>query len=193
MSKEYLVLRRETLVDIADAIRLKTGSSDSIAIDDLNEAVESIQPSGTLVVTENGEYDVSNYAKVIVNIVEKVVKKLKIAKSGMYNYRIGKYNEGFTNYETDRISYVDLTTSMQEIEMETGYIYTLTDANYDPYVKSVYVNGAYGCGDYYDKEWSLFVGGSSYTTDGCILMKADGTINPAFTENGEHTIYMTFD
>lgn len=68
MSKEFLVLRRETLVDIADAIRLKTGSSDSIAIDDLNEAVENIQPTGTLVVTKNGEYDVSNYAKVIINI-----------------------------------------------------------------------------------------------------------------------------
>lgn len=43
MNDKNLILKKQTLVDIADAIREKTGSVESIAIEDLDDAVAGIQ------------------------------------------------------------------------------------------------------------------------------------------------------
>jgi hypothetical protein len=42
MSNKILTLRQKTIVDIADAIRNKTGSSELIKIEDLDDAIAAI-------------------------------------------------------------------------------------------------------------------------------------------------------
>lgn len=70
---EYWFIRPQTLIDIADAIRLKKGTDGKILVPDLASEIESIDTSGTQVVgtidiTENGEHDVASYAKANVNV-----------------------------------------------------------------------------------------------------------------------------
>jgi hypothetical protein len=54
MNDQNLILKKQTLIDIADAIRAKTGSSDKIKVKDLDEAVSAIAGSGD----GGGEMDV---------------------------------------------------------------------------------------------------------------------------------------
>ena len=47
MAKEFLTLKRQTVVDIANAIRSKTNSDKAIKIDDLDDAIGKIESGGT--------------------------------------------------------------------------------------------------------------------------------------------------
>lgn len=42
MNNKNLILKKQTLVNIADAIRAKTGSAELIAIEDLDDAVANL-------------------------------------------------------------------------------------------------------------------------------------------------------
>ena len=46
MEKEFLTLKRQTVVDIANAIRSKTNSNKAIRIEDLDDAIEEIESGG---------------------------------------------------------------------------------------------------------------------------------------------------
>lgn len=62
----------EKLKAIADAIRAKKGTSEPIKANDFASEILSIQsgiePSGTIDITENGVYDVTEYASANVNV-----------------------------------------------------------------------------------------------------------------------------
>lgn len=62
------------LTDVADAIRTKTRSSETITASDFDTEIENIPsgggttPTGTITITENGTNDVTNYASAVVNV-----------------------------------------------------------------------------------------------------------------------------
>lgn len=67
----YLI-QDKTLTDIADAIRAKTGGAEKLAPGDMPKEIAGIetgiQPTGTRNITENGVFDVENYAKALVDV-----------------------------------------------------------------------------------------------------------------------------
>jgi hypothetical protein len=69
--KELKIITKKTLEDAADAIRSKAGTSDPIAPEDFDDAIDAIPtgtaPTGTKTITENGTYDVTNFASAEVN------------------------------------------------------------------------------------------------------------------------------
>lgn len=65
----------DKLTAIADAIRAKTGGTEPLSLDEMPTEIASISgggggitPSGAKSITENGTYDVANYASAEVNV-----------------------------------------------------------------------------------------------------------------------------
>ena len=70
--KELKIITKKTLEDAADAIRTKAGTSDPIAPEDFDDAIDAIPtgttPTGTIQISSNGTYDVTNYASAAVAV-----------------------------------------------------------------------------------------------------------------------------
>ena len=66
----------DKLTAIANAIRSKTGKTDALTLEQMPSEIKSISsggitPSGTKNITANGEFDVTQFASVLVNVASK--------------------------------------------------------------------------------------------------------------------------
>lgn len=72
MSERRVLVNENSLIAIGSAIREKNGTDASYKPGDMAAAILEIQtgiePTGDITITENGEYDVVNYAKAIVDV-----------------------------------------------------------------------------------------------------------------------------
>ena len=70
----------DKLKNIGDAIRNKTGKTDLLTLEQMPEEIEAIEtgitPEGTITITENDTYDVTQYASAEVNVDEGVAEAL---------------------------------------------------------------------------------------------------------------------
>lgn len=70
MSNTIAYVDNQTLTNIADAVRYKTGTNGKMLLNEIPDKIRNIEgiiPSGSIEVTENGTYDVTTKASVIVN------------------------------------------------------------------------------------------------------------------------------
>lgn len=70
MSNTIAYVDNQTLTNIADAVRYKTGTNGKMLLSDIPDKIRNIEgiiPSGSIEVTENGTYDITDKAEVIVN------------------------------------------------------------------------------------------------------------------------------
>lgn len=70
MSKTIAYVDNQTLTNIANAVRDKTGTNEKMLLSDIPDKIRNIEgivPSGSIEITENGTYDISEYAQVVVD------------------------------------------------------------------------------------------------------------------------------
>ena len=84
MSNTIAYVDNQTLVDIADAVRYKTGTNEKMLLSDIPDKIRNIEgiiPTGTQVITENGEYDVVGDKSVTVDVKQDTLYSLDLTKS----------------------------------------------------------------------------------------------------------------
>lgn len=70
MSNTIAYVDNQTLTNIADAVRYKTGTNGKMLLSDIPDKIRNIEgiiPSGSIEITENGTYNISEYAQAIVD------------------------------------------------------------------------------------------------------------------------------
>ena len=94
---EWVRIKKSTLEGIGDAIREKEGSSDLIPTAEMKPRILAIKTgTGTYQVTDNGEYDITEYAKVNVNVAsgggEGDMLQARIDSNNSCSYLFYNYN-----------------------------------------------------------------------------------------------------
>lgn len=143
--KELKIVTKKTLEDAADAIRTKAGTSDPIAPEDFDDAIDAIPtgttPTGTYSITENGTYDVTKYAFAEVNVSRETVESTRIVIS------FNGENIGITDQEPVPGSEVKIDVTAQSPET--------------PEV----LNKVYGYVMYNENQWTIFGECMNYSRD----------------------------
>ena len=136
-------VNNQTLTDIADAVRYKTGTNTSMLLRDIPNKIRNINgiiPSGTMEITQNGTYDVANKESVNVAI-NPDLQPLSVSENGSYQpdgfdgysdvtvdvpdqYLISEWTE-----ESEKLAFCDYWTSkIPNIDI-TSYVYLMMFSN----------------------------------------------------------------
>ena len=100
MSNTIAYVDNQTLTNIADAVRYKTGTNGKMLLNDIPDKIRNIEgiiPSGSIEVTENGTYNISEYASAVVDvpvktlISESVLAVDKTSETVHENYWVENY------------------------------------------------------------------------------------------------------
>lgn len=86
MSNTIAYVDNQTLTNIANAVRYKTGTNEKMLLSDIPDKIRNIEgivPTGTQVITENGEYDVVGDRSVTVD-VNPDLRPLSVSENGTY-------------------------------------------------------------------------------------------------------------
>ena len=89
MSNTIAYVDNQTLTNIADAVRYKTGTNGKMLLNEIPDKIRNIEgiiPSGSIEVTENGTYDVTTKQAAFVNVSSQVpiTESLSITQNGTY-------------------------------------------------------------------------------------------------------------
>lgn len=71
MSNTIAYVDNQTLTNIADAVRYKTGTNGKMLLSDIPDKIRNIEgivPSGSIEIVENGTYNISEYASAVVGV-----------------------------------------------------------------------------------------------------------------------------
>lgn len=96
MSNTIAYVDNQTLTNIADAVRYKTGTNGKMLLSDIPDKIRNIEgivPTGTQTITENGEYDVLSDKSVTVD-VQPDLRPLSVSENGQYS------PDGFDGYSS---------------------------------------------------------------------------------------------
>ena len=102
---DYLI-QGETLEDIADAIRAKTGGTGELTPAEMAESIddELVKPAGTVQITKNGTHNIAEYDKAEVNVPTGAGAVFSTFDGGV------EYENVYFDYSTDG-STAEFTTS----------------------------------------------------------------------------------
>ena len=98
MSNTIAYVDNQTLTNIADAVRYKTGTNGKMLLSEIPDKIRNIEgivPSGSIEITENGTYDVTTKQTVFVNVPSQapVLDSLSVTANGTYTPASG--TDGF--------------------------------------------------------------------------------------------------
>ena len=110
--EDKVICNKSDLVNAADAVRSKLGVTDTYYVSELSSAIQSIEtggivPSGTILITENGTVDVTQYASAEVNVSSSPSLQSKSVTYTSHGTATIAPDEGY-----DGLSSVDVTVNV---------------------------------------------------------------------------------